>query len=213
MPGGNTALTIIFSGVGVFGDQESVIRGQIQQTWELASRQLSLAGLTIRVGSNSSLVIPGWGVGGRTRDGSEIELGIDPSLPGDTVAARLPSIVAHELHHVARFRGPGYGNTLLQAMVSEGLADQYALELFGESLPPWVTALSESEISTWIDRARPEFDSTSYSHSQWFFGTGSIPRWTGYTLGFRLVSDYLAANPGATAASVVNLAGDAFRPD
>ncbi len=97
-------------------------------------------------------------------------------------------------------------------MVSEGLADHYALELFGQPLPPWVTALSEDEIDLWLERARPELDSAGYSHSVWFFGTGSVPRWAGYTIGFRLVGDYLAANPGATAASLVNLGADAFRP-
>ena len=213
-PGGGSSLTIIFTGAaGVFGDQEAVIAQHIRDTWELASRQLSLAGITVRVGTRADILIPGWGIGGRAFSGTDVEIAVDPSLPAATLAARLPSLAAHEFHHAARFRGPGYGNTLLQAMVSEGLADHYASELFGEPLPPWVTALSEEELALWLDRARPKFDSTTYNHAAWFFGTGNVPNWAGYTIGFRLVGDYLAANPESTAASLVNLGADAFRPD
>lgn len=213
-PDGGGSLRIIFTGPsGIFGDQEAVIAQHIRDTWELASRQLSLAGITVRVGPGPEYLIPGWGIGGRGLSGTEVELVVAPSLPSSTVAARLPSLAAHEFHHAARFRGPGYGNTLLQAMVSEGLADHYASELFGEPLPPWVMALSEADLLLWLDRARPRFDSTTYNHSAWFFGTGNVPNWTGYTIGFRLVGDYLAAHPGSTAASLVNLGADAFRPD
>ncbi|MDH3525703.1 MAG: DUF2268 domain-containing protein [Acidobacteriota bacterium] len=213
-PAGGSGLTILFTGpAGVFGDQEAVIAQHVQDTWDAASRQLSLAGITVRVGPGPEYLIPGWGIGGRGLSATEIELAVDPSLPGATVAARLPSLAAHEFHHAARFRGPGYGSTLLQAMVSEGLADHYASELFGEPLPPWVDALSEEEFVLWLDRAWPKFDSTTYNHAAWFFGTGMVPNWTGYTIGFRLVGDYLAAHPGDTAASLVNLEADAFRPD
>jgi hypothetical protein len=38
-------------------------------------------------------------------------------------------------------------------------------------------------------------------HEGWFFGANpTLPRWTGYRLGFRLVETYQTAHPGATAA-------------
>ena len=41
--------------------------------------------------------------------------------------------------------------------------------------------------------ATPEFNSREYNHDDWFFGPLSrdIPKWTGYSVGFRLVGDYL----------------------
>ena len=44
-----------------------------------------------------------------------------------------------------------------------------------------------------LERARLEFDQTWYNHNAWFFGDVGlgIARWTGYKLGFQLVSDYL----------------------
>jgi hypothetical protein len=190
---------------------EDDIGRHIRETWELVSGQLNVSGVTALVGTDQ--VIPGWGVGGRALNPTTIEIGVDPTLDSASLTAKLPSIVAHELHHVARMRGPGYGGTLLEAVVSEGLADHYAEELLGEPLPPWVTALSDAEYVVWLERARQEFDSTTCNHARWFFGAGSIPNWTGYTLGFRLVSDYMDDNPGSTAASLINQPANSFRPD
>ena len=99
-------------------------------------------------------------------------------------------------------------------MVSEALADQFAFELIGEPSPPWVVALSEGEIDLWTEMAASEFDSTTYDHPAWFFGsTSEIPNWTGYSVGSQLVGDYLETYPGSTAASLVNISADEFRPD
>lgn len=211
-PAGN-GLTVVFKdpGAALAGKQEAIGR-HIEETFERAMRQISLAGVTVEVTPGPQNIIPGWGVGGRALNGFAVELAVDPGLSSQLIEARLPSIVAHEFHHVARFRGPGYGGTLLEAMVSEGMADHYASELFGQPLPPWVVALSETEIPVWIERARPQFDSGSYSHSNWFFGTGSVPNWTGYTIGFELVRRYKAANPGSSAVTLVNSDADLFRP-
>jgi hypothetical protein len=35
----------------------------------------------------------------------------------------------------------------------------------------------------------------------------------GYTLGFRLVGDYLISHPGSSAAGLVHTSADAIRPD
>lgn len=211
---GDSGLTIVFSSPSAFGSNQPVIQSHIETTFQQASREISLGGLVVTVNSNPSRLIPGWGLGGFTQNATNVEIAIASDVSAATLAARLPPLAAHEFHHAARFRGPGYGATLLAAMVSEGLADHYASELSGQPLPPWVLALSGPEIDTWIERARPEFDSTSYDHAAWFFGRGGeIPNWAGYAIGFRLVGDYLAAHPGSTAASLVNLGADSFRPD
>jgi len=40
-------------------------------------------------------------------------------------------------------------------------------------------------------------------HAEWFFGSGDLPRWAGYTLGFDIVSGYLRRHPALTAADLV----------
>jgi uncharacterized protein YjaZ len=192
------------------------IREMTNSTFARVNEALSVSGVVITVRPDPGRTIGGWGVGGFTGDARTVDIYIDPSFPGlgDALADRLPPLLAHELHHAARWRGPGYGRTLLEAMVSEGLADHFSMELLGAPLPPWSDAIPRDRTSHFLDVARPELDSTSYSHDGWFFGANpALPRWTGYTLGFRLVETYQAAHPGATAAQLVNASAAAFRPD
>ena len=177
------------------------------------SAHISIDGLTITVETGPRLLVPGWGVGGFAPGPNSVQIAVDPSLSEATVANRLPSVAAHELHHVARWRGPGYGATLLEHMVSEGLADHFAADVFGQPLPPWAVALTPGEVDHWLERATPSFDARNFDRNAWFFGNGEIPRWTGYTLGYRLVEDHLTASPGQTAASLVHASAGLFRPN
>lgn len=211
-PQGAAALTIVFSDPsGALADREEAIRQWIRGVFDVASRQISVSGTIVTVTTDAQRVIPGWGIGGFTLDAANVELAIDPRLDSGLLAQRLPQMTAHELHHVARFRGPGYGQTLLEALVSEGLADHYAVDSLG-GIPPWSQALSPADLELWLDRAREEFDSPAYDHAAWFLGRGTIPVWAGYSIGFELVARYRAAHPGATAASLVDTPAEAFRP-
>lgn len=113
--------------------------------------------------------------------------------------------MAHELHHVARWRTVGYGGTLRQAIVTEGLADHFSME-FGRSAPPiWSLALVGDTLDSWIAAASQTWDQPGYSHSGWFLGGDpSIPRWAGYAIGYELVGRHLAANPEVSATSLVD---------
>jgi len=211
-PQGAAALTIVLSDPsGALADREEAIRQWIRGVFDVASRQISVSGTIVTVTTDPQRVIPGWGVGGFTLDAANVELGVDPRLDSGLLAQRLAQMTAHELHHIARFRGPGYGQTLLEALISEGLADHYAVDLLG-GIPPWSQALSPADLGLWLDRAREEFDSPAYDHAAWFLGRGTIPLWAGYSIGFELVGRYRAAHPGATAASLVDTSAEAFRP-
>jgi uncharacterized protein YjaZ len=57
----------------------------------------------------------------------------------------------------------------------------------------------------------PDLD-TPDTHSQWFFGTGDMPRWAGYTIGSRWVRDYLAARPDVDVVAATLLPADEIVP-
>lgn len=180
-----------------------------------ASTRLEIIGVTITIVPDPGRAIAGWGIGGFAPDAETVTISVDPEYPGlaALLPARLPALVAHELHHTVRHRRPGYGATLFEAMISEGMADRFAIELLGAPPPPWSDALTTGEGARLLELARPEFDARGYDHPKWFFGTtAAVPRWTGYTLGFRLVSAYQEAHPGATAADLVTTPASAFRP-
>ncbi len=212
---GPNAIVFADSG-GALGSLQPAIRTLLEQTLTTTRRALPVSGVTITVTPDAAGAISGWGVGGFTPNASTVQVSIDPAFPNlaGLLPDRLPPLAAHELHHAVRWRGPGYGRTLLEALVSEGLADHFAIELLASPPPPWVEALPMDQTSRYLALARPEFDSAAYNHGRWFFGEDpGLPRWTGYTLGYRLVETYQARHAGATAAQLVNTPANEFRPD
>ena len=118
---------------------------------------------------------------------------VDPDNPNFAQSIEdgaLHRQILHEVHHCMRMAGPGYGWTLGEALVSEGLAGRFVRELLGNPPEPWEQAVSpESLRSAPVDMKM--LGTTNYGHPAWFFGRGSHPRWLGYTLGYEMVGSWL----------------------
>ncbi len=135
-------------------------------------------------------------------------LTLDPDNPNferclsDGTLARQ---VVHEVHHCLRMATIGYGQTLGEALVSEGLAGRFVEHLFGNPPEPWECAVDDDVIRA----HRPSDDALAalnQDHMGWFFGTGGRRRrWLGYTLGYRIVGDWLAANPNPDGAAWIGV--------
>ena len=115
-----------------------------------------------------------------------------------SLAIWLPASLARVLFLSSRIRtGPGYGVSLGEALVSEGLSDHFVAQAFPKTPAlPWdhraMTARQEAGL--W-KRAKPDLAIPgAYDHPLWFFGAGgrnALPRWSGFTLAYRIVSPYL----------------------
>lgn len=163
---------------------------------------------------NSYGAIAELGVGGYAPDAHTVFLSLDPDHHAfeATWARELTPMLAHELHHCARWSGPGYGTSLLEALVSEGLAQQFEREFRGGQTPMYARALTAEELDDLGRRAELGYDVSPHDHAAWFYGSAELglPRWTGYTLGYELVGHHLART-GSTAASAWNWPADEFR--
>ena len=75
---------------------------------------LDLDGVDVVLGCGP-FTIPETGVVGYAPDAFRVDLTVTPDSPKFQTLWRteLPATLAHELHHVRRWRGPGYGETLL----------------------------------------------------------------------------------------------------
>jgi uncharacterized protein YjaZ len=97
----------------------------------------------------------------------------------------------HEAHHCMRMAKRGYGRTLGEALVSEGLAGRFVTHLFHSPPEPWERAVDQNTLLA----HRPDnrmLAATDYDHNSWFFGAGGQrPRWLGYTLGYEMVGKWL----------------------
>ncbi|MCV6600823.1 MAG: DUF2268 domain-containing protein [Cohaesibacter sp.] len=143
-----------------------------------------------------------------------IDLGIDVSQKAsdeDLYEATL-RIVFHEFHHVLRWDGPGYGRSLGEALVSEGLAQCFVHEMMTCPPEPWEQAVDDETLDALVSDAIRAFDKTDYDHSEWFFGKGDYPNWSGYALGKRIADRYLEAHDNATALSCATVSAQKFRP-
>ncbi len=158
--------------------------------------------------------IPELSVSGSAYDPGRIDITIDPFNPElDRILDEcLDKTIFHEFHHALRWEGPGYGWSLGEALVSEGLAQHFVHQAMDCAPEPWESVLSRDELAPYAEMAAERFDDKNYNHSEWFFLNGKMPRWLGYTLGSHLVGEYLLANPEATPASLAQEPARSFYP-
>jgi len=174
----------------------------LQHTWQMANTHLDFNALDVVVKAGQ-FVLEGKGCLGYTPEPGLVYLTVDPQSQ-DLTQESLSRMFAHELHHAARWDGPGYGRTLGEALVSEGLAGHFSLDVCGGEPEPWET-LESAMLSPFINQALEQWSQPWYDHNAWFFGSGDMPRWCGYSLGFALITAYLRDHPNQNAA---RLAGE-----
>lgn len=157
------------------------------------TEKISLPPVDVVVEDNPNSAIDITGIGGGAPTAHLMYIHIDPLFENlsQTLDFEIRSTLAHELAHCARWHERGYGETLAEAIVSEGLADHFDIEINGGNPKPWNVALTAEILKEIKQKAEQVYYSTKYDHAKWFFGKGEIPRWAGYTIGFSVVGDYL----------------------
>ena len=178
------------------------------------TKKMLISNIDVVIYDNPEGVIPEVGVGGYAPNSHLVFISLDPQFSDfqHTITKELKRTLSHEINHAIRWRDPGYGKTLLEALVTEGLADHFDVEVNHEDPEPWCIALSVEQIEVLLDKAKKEFSNKNYDHNAWFFGSTEkgIPRWTGYSLGFKLVRDYLQKNPDRKASTLYNAKAEEF---
>lgn len=167
----------------------------------------------ISIAAGSYWHIPNIGIGGNTnRTTGAVSISMDSRRPTpvrEMLTVWLPVALAHELHHSKRILlGPGYGTTLLDAIVTEGSAEAFVREIYPRAPPiPWVQPLGAGEQRDVWHRARAVLSAPDDLdlHNQWFVGGGALPKWPGYRLGYAIARAYLSRHAGTTAAKIATL--------
>lgn len=153
-------------------------------------------------------VIPELGIGGSCFRRGLVTISLDPGGVGFAdrlVQGAFSRALTHELHHAMRWGACGYGHSLGDAIVSEGLADVFADIITCVSTPPWSNALTADDWKSVLGRAEGEMNDFDYDHAAWFFGTGKLPRWAGYTVGYHLARLYGRTNPEIAMTGMVDV--------
>lgn len=111
---------------------------------------------------------------------------------------QLSATLVHEFNHSIRFHHfpLQHNNTLLDAIILEGLADNFAQRIVNGKPSPWTTALSLQQCKKVFPKIRKLLKSKSRTiHYSVFFEGKKYPLWTGYSLGYQIVKQFLQNNP------------------
>lgn len=187
------------------------IATEIEGARTALSQLLPPPSLDVLIQRLPNVVIPQIGMVGRAYRKNLFSLTLDPdnrNFERCLHDGTLRRQVIHEVHHCLRMGAVGYGRTLGEALVSEGLAGRFVSHLFGTPPEPWECAVDDATLR----KQRPEdadLVASPYDHKGWFFGGGGLrPYWYGYSLGYRLVGDWLVTVPEPTASLWVDVSAD-----
>lgn len=182
------------------------IRAAAKQAVALAGGHADLPDFDLVIRALPGGGMPDWGVAGHAPSPGIIELTLNPDRFSED---HLMRTLVHELHHLMRWDGPGYGKSLGAALVSEGLAGHFVLQVLGGQPDPWDAVRPASGVAR---QAMNEWARLDYDHARWFLGKGDLRKWTGYGLGHKLIAEHLAAAPQDDAATRAHTPADTFRP-
>jgi hypothetical protein len=176
----------------------------------------------ITIGYAGSPVIPQTGTNGYTNPGSGvITIGFEqtPQASLSTIMQLwLPRTFSHEIDHSVRIlAGPGFGASLLEEIITEGISSAFDMAAFPGTPNPWDRAITRSQECALWKQAQPLLGSPGL-YDQWMFGGGGIPHWTGFTIGYDIVTGYHQRHPDASwpaitdASAATILAGSHYQP-
>jgi len=138
--------------------------------------------------------IPELGISGQyTKDARciDIYLDLNNSHLKNNLETEVVRTLIHEYMHVVREQYvPWENGTLLDSLIAEGLTQSFEIEVQPE-LPPsiYATAFTKDELDDLWIKAKDILNQRGWANDEWFFGSENIKRWSGYSLGFKLVQD------------------------
>lgn len=165
--------------------------------------------VTLTVG-NPDQILPVTGTSGFTDpESGAITIGLYSSWSDEPpdVTRWLARTLARQVSHSVRITtGPGFGTTLLDQLVSEGIATAFDQSAFPGPPDPWAGELSSrQECQQWRQLKPLTRRAGLYSQvmtggavSRAVFGESTMPLLTGLAVGYHIVADYLAAHRGVT---------------
>jgi uncharacterized protein YjaZ len=109
----------------------------------------------------------------------------------------LEETIAHEWNHLVFYRHHPEGQPTLRAhMAMEGLAEVFGEEVMGGRPAPWAVALTGKEAQRQFTALRAKLNVKGMkTYREVFLGSKKYKRWTGYSIGYRLVSEFRKKHP------------------
>jgi uncharacterized protein YjaZ len=157
--------------------------------------------------------IPRIGMSGVAPNTHQIYILLDPDHPklNEAINIHIFQTIPHEYHHTMRYRTVGFGKNLFEALISEGLACHFAMEVCQIDPPEYCVAYTEKELDKCLDEAKRIWFQQEFDYYDWFVGR-TKPKNIGYAMGYSLVEDYMKKHPGKKASALYATPAEKFLP-
>ena len=182
------------------GPATSRIAAEIHAAAEAISRHVELPRIDVLITRIPGFAgIPEIGMVGHAYRPSCFSITVAPDNPhfaASLEAGHVRATVVHEVNHCLRMREVGFGRTLGEVLVSEGLAALFCRRVLGTQPMPWDVAVEPDALRRFFP-SDEALASTGYDHAAWFFGRkpALYPRWLGYAMGHAVVDAWAKAAP------------------
>jgi len=113
----------------------------------------------------------------------------------------IPKVIAHEYHHSVwtsrNFKTKNF--SLIEYLIFEGRADSFAELLYPDIKVPWTNMFgSEKERSVWYEMKYFLKSRNEHVNMRMVVGDNDIPFGSAYTIGYRIMLEFLKNNPEVT---------------
>lgn len=186
------------------------IQLEFSRTIKIVTEKLPLDNIDVVIWDNSESTIEQYGIGGHTIKANYISISLAPKNPNihKNFRKNFENTLIHEFNHAARMQAlPREYVSRLEASIMEGVAEHFEIEVTGKQPEIWDTAVTGKDLKKFVKIAKENKSTTDYIYYDWLFGnkkTG-IPEWTGYSVGFYLVGEYLKKHPDKKASTIYAL--------
>lgn len=185
----------VYTGNGFLLPFKQKIEETSEKLLEKVLSLLSISDVDVEIYAGDLRHAPEAGIIGHTENLHHITIALMPQHQNfyQIVLNDLPKTIAHELHHIARWRALGTDKTFLESLISEGLAGKFEIEVIGGQPSLCFRSVTEEQIMQLLPLAEKEFTNKDYDHYAWFTGSEErhIPHWAGYGIGYFIVKKYL----------------------
>ncbi|MEK7168544.1 MAG: DUF2268 domain-containing putative Zn-dependent protease [Patescibacteria group bacterium] len=178
----------------------SNIKSVSEDTIKEVKKVLPIDSIDVIVWDYPDWSIEKYGIGGHTLTPNTIVISIDSENKNlnKNFDKRLKQTIIHEIHHAARLQIMDNDKaSRLEHSIREGLAEHFEIELTGKEPEVWDMALSKEDLDKFVEVAKTNLSTEDYLVYDWLFGNKElgVPKWTGYSVGFYLVGEYLKKHP------------------
>lgn len=83
--------------------------------------------------------------------------------------------------------------TLLDQIIADGIAEHFREEAIGGGRAPWAASISRDKAKEIFNEIKNCLDSEDWNiRNEVFYGSGKYPNWSGYSIGYYIIEDFLS---------------------